>query len=286
MFSTPTENALRVALRTQQILQEESEITQWVDPLGGSWLLEELTDKLEREARQEIEAIDRLGGVEAAIELYYPQRSIHASAVKDQRAVESGDRRIVGVNVHRDPDGENLDVEQLMEELKTRQGFEERQIERLRKVKRKRSAVAVEEALAELRRAAGSGENMMPSLIRAVASYVTVGEISKTLQGFWGEYHEVDVTSPGLSTKELAEVTNGRRFSRPVRFLLAKAGLDGHTRGIWILADLLRAMGAEVVYAGLHCSIQEVAKAAVEEDVDAVGAQLAHRLPHGLLQQA
>ena len=271
VFSTPTENALKLALRTQQILQDESEITQWVDPLGGSWLIEELTDRLERQARQEIEAIDRLGGMEAAIELYYPQRSIHASAVRDQRAVESGDRKIVGVNVHQDSDDEGVDVAGLMDELKTRRGFEQRQIERLRRIKGQRSAVEVESALADLRRAAESGEKMMPSLIRAVSTYATVGEASRALQAVWGEYHELDVTSPGLSPQELLDVTQGKRFSRPVRFLLAKGGLDGHTRGIWILADLLRSMGAEVVYAGLHCSMREVAKAAVEEDVDAVG---------------
>ena len=271
VFSTPTESALKVAVRTQQIVQEESEITQWVDPLGGSWLIEELTDGLERQAREEMEAIDRLGGMEAGIELYYPQRSIHASAVRDQRAVESGDRKIVGVNVHQDPDDEGVDVAELMEELKARRGFEGRQIERLRRIKEQRSAVEVESALSDLRQSAESGENLMPSLIRAVSTYATVGEISKALQEVWGEYHELDVTSPGLSTQELREVTEGRRFSRPVRFLLAKGGLDGHTRGIWILADLLRSMGAEVVYAGLHCSMREVAKTAVEEDVDAIG---------------
>ena len=271
VFSTPTENALKVALRTQQILQEESEITQWIDPLGGSWILEELTDKLEREAEEEMETIKRLGGMEESINLYYPQRAIHSSAVKDQRAVESGDRKIVGVNVHRDPDGEDLDVEQFMEELKNRRGFEERQIERLDQAKETRSEDAVLEALNDLRTAAQSNKNLMPALIDTVLTYATVGEISKTLQGVWGEYQELDVTSPGLSTQELKEITNGSHFSGPVRILLAKAGLDGHTRGIWILADLLRSMGAEVVYAGLHCSMKEVAKAAVEEDVDAVG---------------
>jgi methylmalonyl-CoA mutase N-terminal domain/subunit len=271
VFSTPTENALKVALRTQQIIQEESEITQWVDPLGGSWLVEELTDKLEREARQEIDAIRGLGGMEAAIELYYPQRAIHASAVRDQRAVESGDRKIVGVNVHGDPDGEAFDIGWLVEELKTRRGFEERQIDRLRQVKQARLVDEVERALGALGLAAQSGDNLMPALIDAVSTYATIGEISEALKGVWGQYQELDVTSSGLSTRELGEITEGKHFPRPVRFLLAKGGLDGHTRGLWILADLLRSMGAEVVYAGLHCSMKEIAKAAVEEDVDAVG---------------
>ena len=271
VFSTPTENALKVALRTQQIIQEESEITQWVDPLGGSWLVEKLTDRLEQEAKQEMDAIGILGGMEAAIEGYYPQRAIHASAVRDQKAVESGDRKIVGVNVHEDPDGEDLDIGWLVEELKTRRGFEERQLERLHLVKQARSAEEVEKALDALGLAARSGDNLMPALIDVVSTYATIGEISEALKGVWGEYQELDVTSSGLSTRELGEVTEGRQFSRPVRFLLAKGGLDGHTRGIWILADLLRSLGAEVVYAGLHCSMKEIAKAAVEEDVDAVG---------------
>ena len=270
VFSTPTENALKIALRTQQILQEESEITRWVDPLGGSWLVEELTDRIELAAREEIAAIDRLGGMASAIELYYPQRAIHASAVKDQRDVESGRRKIVGVNVHSDG-GESEDVQAFVEELKARRGFEQRQIERLARVKAERSDEDVRAMLEEVKRAARAGRNLMLSLIDAVSTYATVGEVRAALQEVWGEYREIDVTSPGLSNTDLRDVVDGRRFSTPVRFLLAKGGLDGHTRGIWILVDMLRAMGAEVVYAGLHCSMAEIAKAAVEEDVDAIG---------------
>ena len=271
VFATPTENALKVALRTQQIIQEESEITRWADPLGGSWLIEELTDRLEHEAMQEIKAINQLGGMEKAIELYYPQRAIHASARRDQSDVESGERKIVGVNVYMDPRQEAAGEPGFMEEIRARRGMEQRQIERLRRVKGQRRGPEVEAALQDLKRAAGSGDNVMPHLVEAVSTYATVGEISRALQEVWGEYHERDVISPGVSTHELRSITEERHFSGPVRFLLAKGGLDGHTRGLWILADLLRSMGAEVVYAGLHCSMTEVAKAAVEEDVDAIG---------------
>jgi len=271
VFSTPTEKALKIAMRTQQIVQEESEITNWVDPLGGSWLVESITDRLERDAWEEIESIERLGGMEAAVESYYPQRSIHANAVHDQKDVESGDRKIVGVNIFQDSDADEGNLEDLMEEIAGRRGFEQRQIERLESVKAKRSDEDVVRGLDSLREVASSGENVMPALIDAVSTYATVGEISKALQQVWGEYQERDVISPGLSSQELRNVTQGKRFSKPVRILLAKGGLDGHTRGIWILADLLRSMGAEVIYAGLHCSMQEVAKAAVEEDVDAIG---------------
>ena len=168
-----------------------------------------------------------------------------------------------------------------MEELKTRRGFEERQIERLRRVKQARSAGEVERTLDDLRLAARSGENLMPALIDAVSTYATIGEISEALKGVWGEYQELDVTSSGLSTWELREITDGRHFSRPVRFLLAKGGLDGHTRGIWILADLLRSLGAE----GSLC------RAALLHEGGRQGhrrgghgrhrAQLPHRLPDG-----
>lgn len=271
VFSTPTEKALKVAVRTQQIIQEESEITEWIDPLGGSYLIEQMTDKFEELATQEMEAINALGGMESAVEAYYPQRAIHANSSHDQRNVESGKRKIVGVNVHGDSVDEAEDFHDFMEELASRRGFEKKQLDRLKQVKAKRSGDDVENALSDLKRAAESDENLMPYLIRAVSVYATVGEISKALQQIWGDYQERDIISPTLSSRELADVTKGRRFSKPVRILLAKGGLDGHTRGIWILADLFRAMGAEVVYAGLHCSMHEIAKAAVEEDVDAIG---------------
>ena len=271
VFATPTEKALKVAVRTQQIIQEESEITRWIDPLGGSWLLEHLTDKLEEEAAREMAAIDSMGGMEAAIDAYYPQRAIHASASRDQRLVEMGERKVVGVNVFQDEEGETPELEDFLKELASRRGFELRQIQRLRRVKKERSSADVNRALDDLKRGAEAGENLMPLLIKAVSIYATVGEVSKALQQVWGEYTERDVISLGLSTQEMESLTKGGRFSRPVRVLLAKGGLDGHTRGLWILADVFRAMGAEVVYAGLHCSMKEVAKAAVEEDVDLVG---------------
>ena len=215
-----------------------------------------------------------MGGMASAIELYYPQRAIHASAVRDQRDVESGQRRIVGVNVHADAaGGESEDIQGFIEELRARRGFEQRQIgARSRASSRSGRTTTCWASLEGVKRAARAGRNMMPSLIDAVSTYATMGENTCCAAGGVGaSYREIDVTSPGLSTTELRDVVDGRRFSTPVRFLLAKGGLDGHTRGIWVLVDLLRAMGAEVVYAGLHCSMSEIAKAAVEEDVDAIG---------------
>ncbi len=271
VYATPTEGAVKLAVRTQQILLEETDLGQWIDPLGGSWLVERLTDQIEAEAAEEMAAIDRMGGMEAAVEAYHPQRAIHASAVHDQRRVESGERKIVGVNVLQEEGDDREAIQQVVKELETRREFEQLQIQRLRRVKAERSQDKVSRALDDLKRAASAGDNMMPSLIKAVTTYATLGEIRQALQDVWGEYKERDVISPTLSRSEMAAITGGRRFSRPVRVLLAKGGLDGHTRGLWLLADLFCSMGAEVVYAGLHCTMQEVAKAAVEEDVDVVG---------------
>lgn len=271
VICTPTEKALKIAIRTQQILLEETEICNWIDPLGGSWLVESLTDAIEEAALREMDAIEQFGGMEKAIAAYYPQRQIHAEALKDQRRVEDASRKIVGVNCYEDYAEEASDIADIAAELDTRKGFERRQRERLIAVRRGRSADAVKRALNDLKRTAERDENLMPHLLEAVKAYATVGEISKALQSVWGAYREQESTSPRLRRDEIEKITGGAKFKRPVRVVLAKGGLDGHTRGIWILADLFRAMGAEVIYLGLHLSMEEIAKAAIEEGADFVG---------------
>ncbi|OGZ95513.1 MAG: hypothetical protein A2676_01360 [Candidatus Sungbacteria bacterium RIFCSPHIGHO2_01_FULL_51_22] len=267
----PTERALKIAIRTQQILLEETEIPNWCDPLGGSWLVERLTDDIEDAARREIAHIDSLGGIEAAIALRYPQSAIVREAIRDQKCVEAGERKIVGVNSHPGDDYfEGADFAEILEETKAWDTFEERQIARLGQVKRERSSADVARALLEVRRAAGSGENMMPALIAAVKIYATVGEITKALQGAWGSYREPEIQATGAGV-DIGQIANGLHFRRPVRILIAKGGFDGHTRGLGIFTHLLRELGAEVIYMGLHRSVTEVAQVAIDEDVDAIG---------------
>lgn len=268
---TPTEKALKIAIRTQQILLEETEICNFPDPLGGSWFVEYLTDEIEAAARHEIEIIDELGGMEAAIAVQYPQRMIHRGAMEDQRRIERGERKIVGINIGVEDNQDEGDLSEIMQELELRKGFEKRQIERLARVKQERSSEEVHAALEELKRQARADQNLMDALISAVKTYATVGEISNALQEVWGEYKEKELVSVRIPRQELDRVLQGAKFQKPTRILLAKGGLDGHTRGIWVLSDLFRAMGAEVIYPGLHCSIKEIAKAAVEEDVNIVG---------------
>lgn len=269
---TPTEKALKIAIRTQQILLEETEIADWIDPLAGSWLVESMTDKMESEIMKEIEAVRLMGGMEKAVEEYYPQSAIHAEACRDQRRVELGERKIIGVNLFREdaPYGET-DISEIVRELETRKGFEERQRSRLHAIKEQRSSQGVRRALDAVKSSAESNENIMPALIDAVKNYATIGEISKAVQSVWGEYKERQIVSPLHSRTEISGIVGGRKFKKPVRIVLAKGGLDGHTRGLWIMSDLFRTLGAEVIYTGIHASVEEIAKTAIEEDADIIG---------------
>ena len=183
-LALPSEQAVMVALRTQQILAEESGVTNVVDPLGGSWAVEALTDRLEREARAYIEHIDGLGGMVRAIELGYPQKEIADAAYVYQQQVDAGTKTVVGVNRYQMPE------ERPPELLRVPLEVEARQAERVRRVKRDRNGTAAREALARVREAATSGENLMPPLVAAVKALCTVGEISDVYRQVFGEYRD------------------------------------------------------------------------------------------------
>ncbi len=271
VLCTPTEKALQIAVRTQQVLQEETGVCITSDPLGGSWFIEHLTDTIEKVALREIETIEALGGMEKAIAAHYPQRGIHETAMRDQEMLEKGERKVVGVNVFCKDSPQDDELGQVFAEVEARKEFHKRQLERLARVKRERSQESVQNALDTLKRQAGLNVNVMGAMIEAVKVYATIGEISKALQDVWGSYREGESTASHMPKHKILEAIGGAKFSRPVRILLAKAGLDGHTRGLWILADMFRAMGGEVIMPGLHSTIKEVAKAAVEEDVEVIG---------------
>ncbi|HEY8477528.1 MAG TPA: methylmalonyl-CoA mutase family protein [Chloroflexota bacterium] len=182
-YAVPTERAARLALRTQQIIAEESGVTNTVDPLGGSYFVEALTNEMERGVYEYLERIDALGGVIPAIEQGYFQREIAESAYRYQREVEDGARRIVGVNsAQGEPEGIPV--------LRVDPESERRHLTRLARVRAERDSVAVGEALAALRRAAEGAENLMPYLLAAVRAYATLGEITDVLRGVFGEHKE------------------------------------------------------------------------------------------------
>jgi methylmalonyl-CoA mutase N-terminal domain/subunit len=183
-LALPSEEAVMVALRTQQILAEESGVTNVVDPLGGSWAVEALTDRVEREARAYIERIDALGGMVRAIEAGYPQREIADAAYAYQQQIDRGEKTVVGVNRYQLPN------ERPPECLRVPLEVETRQAERVRQLKRERDAGAARDALRRVRSAAEGDENLMPPLIAAVKASCTVGEISDVYREVFGMYRD------------------------------------------------------------------------------------------------
>jgi methylmalonyl-CoA mutase N-terminal domain/subunit len=184
-LALPTEAAATLAVRTQQVLAHETGLTDAVDPFGGSWFVERLTDDIEHEAVAIIETIDRMGGMVEAIEEGYPQREIAQAAYTYQQAVERRERIVVGVNAFvADDTGKTPDT------LYIDEGTAEAQLTRLTQVRAGRDQVQCRRALEALKAAADSRENTMPALLDAVRAYATVGEMCDVLRGVWGEYEE------------------------------------------------------------------------------------------------
>jgi len=183
-LALPTERAAKIALRTQQIIAEESGVTNTVDPLGGSWAIEALTNRIETEALDYIEQIDRMGGIVRAIELGFPQKEIADAAYVYQQQLDQHVKSMVGVNCYQVPEERPTGLLRVPLEVETRQA------DRVRRVKRERNGTAAREALARVRAAAESGENLMPVLIPAVKAMCTVGEISDVYRQAFGEYRD------------------------------------------------------------------------------------------------
>jgi methylmalonyl-CoA mutase N-terminal domain/subunit len=187
-LALPTEEAARLALRTQQVIAHESGVVSAIDPLGGSYHVEELTSTLEAQAYEYFDQIDKLGGVIPAIKDNFFQREIAEASFRYQAEVESGKRVIVGVNRYR------LDDEVPIPLLKIDPALEGKQIERLAAVKARRDSAAVESRLAALREAASrDGVNLMPLIVDAARDYVTLGEMCDAFRDVWGVWRETPV---------------------------------------------------------------------------------------------
>ena len=188
-LAVPTAEAARLALRQQQVIAEETGVDATVDPLGGSWFVEALTDETERQVWRYLDEIDRRGGMVAAITEGYPQHEIADAAYRYQREFDAGERRVVGINAH-------VDAAEVtpIPVLAVPAGSLDRHLERLARTRRERDPEAVESALAGLRDAAGRPEssetNLMPHFVRCAAAYVTLGEQCGVLREVFGEYRE------------------------------------------------------------------------------------------------
>jgi methylmalonyl-CoA mutase N-terminal domain/subunit len=181
-YALPTEESVMIALRTQQIIAEESGVTSVIDPLGGAWFLEDLTNRMEEEARTYIARIDEMGGMVSAIEKGYPQREIAASAYRFQRQLEGDERVMVGVNKYAATKEGNIPL------LKVDEGTQKRQVENLQRVKARRDAGRVSAALETVRKAATEGTNLMPPIIAAAKEYATEQEVCDVLRAVFGTY--------------------------------------------------------------------------------------------------
>src|ERR671912_1609497 len=183
-LALPTDRAALIALRTQQIIAEETGVVNTVDPLGGSYFLEALTEKMEKEALEYFRKIDAMGGMVSAIEKGFPQREIQDSAYQYQKAVERGEQVIVGVNKYA------MENEPAVQTLVIDESVRDHQVERLEQIRTRRDAGAVRNALDKLQMAARNEENTMPATIDAVRAYATLGEICSALRDVYGIYEE------------------------------------------------------------------------------------------------
>jgi methylmalonyl-CoA mutase N-terminal domain/subunit len=186
-LALPTEEAVRVALRTQQIIATESGVTNTADPLGGSWFVESLTDEMERAAYEYFARIDELGGMVEAIRRNFPQREIADAAFTYQRELDERKRIVVGVNDFTQEDEAETPI------LRIDPALERKQVDRLQATRARRDSAAVESALTELKRAAATKENLMPPIIAAARARVTEGEMIAAMQEVFGTYTESPV---------------------------------------------------------------------------------------------
>jgi methylmalonyl-CoA mutase N-terminal domain/subunit len=183
-LALPSDEAVRLALRTQQIIAYESGVADTVDPLGGSYYVERLTDELEREANAYIEKIDQMGGMVKAIQMGYPMKERAEASFRYQGQVEKKEKIIVGVNDFFQEGEAPLEI------LKIDERIEKEQVANLKKVKAARDQTAVQKSLAELKKAAEGAENLVPYILKAVKTYASVGEIMGALREVFGEYHD------------------------------------------------------------------------------------------------
>jgi methylmalonyl-CoA mutase N-terminal domain/subunit len=186
-LALPSEEAVRVALRTQQVIAHETGVTNTIDPLGGSYFVEALTDRMEEAAYAEFRKIDELGGMVEAIKQSYPQREIAEASFRLQEEIERGERVIVGVNQYQQREERELEILRIPAEL------ERKQIGRVQAVRARRESEAVESALGVLRDAAAADRNLMEPLLDCARAHASEGEIVESLQRVFGTYTETPV---------------------------------------------------------------------------------------------
>lgn len=272
----PTDFSARIARNTQIIVQEESQICNVVDPLGGSYYVEALTDGIIREAKKIMDEIEELGGMAKAIETGMPKMRIEESAARKQAKIDLGKDVIVGVNKYQ------IEEEPLEDVLEVPEAVRDEQIARLKEIKDKRDNDTVRRALETITNAANSGENLLEACIPAIRARTTVGEISGAIEKVFGRYVAMTRCISGVYAAEYGDtelIDSVRKRTdaflekegRRPRILVTKMGQDGHDRGMKVIATAYADLGFDVDISPMFQTPEEAARMAVENDVHIVG---------------
>ncbi|GGC23426.1 methylmalonyl-CoA mutase [Novosphingobium marinum] len=277
-IALPTDFSARIARNTQIVIAEESGIANVVDPLGGSYYVEALTQQLFEDASKLIKEVDDLGGMTTAVASGLPKQRIEEAAAAKQARVDKGEDVIVGVNKYRKDEEDPIDTLEV-DNHKVR----ESQIARIRRNREARDEAKCRAALEALTEGAKADGNMLALAVEAARQRATLGEISDAMEAAFGRYDTVPTPVKGIYGKAYAEddryrqVVEGveaveRRLGRKPRLFVAKMGQDGHDRGANVIASAFTDMGFEVVSGPLFQTPEEAQKMAIENDVDVVGA--------------
>lgn len=275
-IALPTEFSARIARNTQLYLQHETKITKTVDPWGGSYYVENLTNSLVEKAWEHIEEIKSYGGMTKAIEKGIPKMRIEQSATKKQAKIDSKRDIIVGVNEFK------VDYDEQIQYLEINNKVKDLQIERLKKVKKSRDQNKVDLSLTNLTNAANTSENLLALAVEAAKNRATIGEISSALEKVFSRYKAKINTFTGVYSKEIKNDSSFKeaieladKFStidgRRPRILVAKMGQDGHDRGAKVVATSYADLGFDVDIGPLFQTPYEAAKQAIENDVHILG---------------
>ena len=274
--SLPTDLSARVARNTQIVVQEESQVTRVVDPLGGSYYVEALTNEIIQKSRKIIDEVNAMGGMAKAIVSGMPKMRIEESAARRQARIDQGKDVIVGVNKYKVPDEAPIDVREISTEVRNQQ------VARLQEIKKNRNPAAVEKALAAVTRCAASGGNLLEVCIDAVRVRASVGEISDAMEKVFGRYVATTRCISGVYASEFQDSDAiqtlrkrteqfAEKHGRRPRILLTKMGQDGHDRGIKVVATAFADFGFDVDISPMFQTPAEAARMAVENDVHVVG---------------
>ena len=272
----PTDFSARIARNTQLIVQEESQVCRAVDPLGGSYYVEALTDGIIRESMKIIQEVEGLGGMAKAIETGMPKLRIEEAAARRQARIDQGLDVIVGVNKYQTTEDVSLDI------LEVPASVRDEQVARLKEIKARRDTAAVQQALAALTRGAENSENLLELVIQAMRLRATVGEVSDAMEKAFGRYVATTQCISGVYSAEFGDseiITSIRkrtdqfkeREGRRPRILVAKMGQDGHDRGMKVIASGFADLGFDVDIGPMFQTPDEAARMAVENDVHVVG---------------